>query len=49
MELLCDMGHVEICFGPIGNGVSIGAREVHGLRRRFHWLQNRFGRTQWYT
>jgi hypothetical protein len=49
MELLGDMGHVESCFGPIGDRVSIGAREVHGLRGMFHWLRNRFGRTQWYT
>jgi hypothetical protein len=34
MELLGDMGHVEICFGPIGNGVSIGAREVHGFSQK---------------
>jgi hypothetical protein len=30
MELLGDVGHVESCFSPIGDGVSIGAREVHG-------------------
>jgi hypothetical protein len=42
MELLGDMGHVESCFGPIGDGVSISAREVHGLREMFHWFRNRF-------
>jgi hypothetical protein len=26
MELLCDMGHVESCFGPFGDSVSISAR-----------------------
>jgi hypothetical protein len=26
MELLGDMGHVESCFGPFGDGVCIGAR-----------------------
>jgi hypothetical protein len=49
MELLCDVGHVGSCFGSIGDRVSIGAREVHGLRGVFHWLRNHFGRTQWYT
>jgi hypothetical protein len=26
MELLGDMGHVEYCFGPFGDGVSVSAR-----------------------
>jgi hypothetical protein len=26
MELLGDVGHVESCFGPFGDGVSVGAR-----------------------
>ena len=26
MELLCDMGLVESCFGPFGDSVSVGAR-----------------------
>jgi hypothetical protein len=26
------MGHGESCFGPFRDGVSIGARSVHGLR-----------------
>jgi hypothetical protein len=26
MELLGYMGHVESCFGPFGDGVSVGAR-----------------------
>jgi hypothetical protein len=45
MELLGDVGHVECCFGPIGVRVSIGGREVHGLRGTFHRLTNRFGHT----
>jgi hypothetical protein len=49
MELLCDVGHVGPCFGSIRDRVSIGAREVHGLRGVFHWLRNRFGRSQSYT
>jgi hypothetical protein len=44
MELLCDVGHVGSCFGSIGDGVSIRAREVHGLRGMFHWLGNHIGR-----
>ena len=49
MELLGDTGHVESCFGPFGDGVSVGARQVHGLRQTFHRLRNRFGHTQWYS
>ena len=26
IELLCDVGHVESCFGLFGDGVSVGAR-----------------------
>ena len=26
MKLLGDVGHVESCFGPFGDGVSVGAR-----------------------
>ena len=26
MELLGDVGHVESCFGLVGDGVSVGAR-----------------------
>ena len=26
MELLVDVGHVESCFGPFGDSVSVGAR-----------------------
>ena len=26
MELLCDVGHVESCFGPLGDSVSVDAR-----------------------
>jgi hypothetical protein len=49
MILLGDEAQVESCFGPIGEGVSIGAREVHGLRRTYHRLRNRFGSTRWYS
>jgi hypothetical protein len=33
LQLLCDVGHLESCFGPFGDGVSVGARWVHGLRQ----------------
>jgi hypothetical protein len=26
MELLADVGHVESCFSPFGDSVSVGAR-----------------------
>jgi hypothetical protein len=45
MELPGDVGHVESCFSLIGDGVSIGAREVHGLRGTYHRLRNCFGCT----
>jgi hypothetical protein len=45
MELLGDVGHVESCFGLFGDGVSVGARLVHGLRQMYHKLRNHFGRT----
>jgi hypothetical protein len=45
MELLCDVGHLESCFGPFGDGVSVRARWVHGLRQTYHRLRNHFGRT----
>ena len=42
VELLGDVGHVESYFGPFGNSVSVGARSVHGLRRTYHRLGNRW-------
>jgi hypothetical protein len=32
MELLGDVGHVESRFGPFGDSVSVGARQLHSLR-----------------
>jgi hypothetical protein len=46
MELLGDVDHVKSCLSLIGDGVSIGAREVHGLRETYHRLRNYFGRTR---
>ena len=31
MELLVDVGHVESCFVPFGDSVSVGERYVHVL------------------
>ena len=36
MELLGDTGHVESYFGSFGDGVSVGARKVLGLRQTYH-------------
>jgi hypothetical protein len=49
MELLGDMGQVESHFGPFRDGVSLGARLVHGLRQTYHRVRNHFGRIQWYS
>jgi len=49
MELLHDVCHMESCFGPFGDSVSFGARQVHGLRLMHHRLKNRCGSTQWYS
>jgi hypothetical protein len=48
-RLLGDVGHVKSCFGPFGDGVSVGPRQVHGLRQTYHRLGNRFGRNRWYS
>ena len=42
MELLGDTGHVESRFGPFGDGVSVGARRVQGLRQTYHRLRKSF-------
>jgi hypothetical protein len=47
MELLRDVGHMESCFGPFGDSVSVSARKVHGLRQKYHSLRNHFGHTRW--
>jgi hypothetical protein len=49
MELLGDMGRVESRFIPFGDGVSVGARQMHGLHQTYHRLRNCFGRTRWYS
>ena len=45
MELVGDIGHVESCFGPFGDSVSVRARYMCGLRQMYHRLINQFGRT----
>ena len=49
MEMLGDTGHVESRFGPFGDGVSVGAKQVHGLRQTYHRLRNHFGHNRWYS
>jgi hypothetical protein len=47
MVLLGDDAKVEARYGPIGDGAKLDARYVHGLRRRYHRIENHFGHTQW--
>jgi hypothetical protein len=49
MELLGDVGHGESCFGPFVDGVSVGARQVHGLHQTYHSISNCFRRTRLYS
>ena len=42
MELLGDIGLDESRFGPFGDGVSVGARQVHNLRQTYHRLRKSF-------
>jgi hypothetical protein len=49
MELLGDVGYVESRFSQFGDGVSVSARFVHGLRQMYHRLRNHFGSTGWYS
>ena len=49
MELLADVGRVESLFGLFGDGVSVSARQVHGLRQTYHRLRYRLGRTRWFS
>jgi hypothetical protein len=41
-ELLGDVGNMESRFGTFGDNVSVGARQVHGLRKTYHRLRNLF-------
>jgi hypothetical protein len=42
MELLGDVSHVESRFDLFLDSVSVGARQVLGLRQTYHGLINRF-------
>ena len=43
MVLLGDEAEVEASFGLFGDSANLDARSVHGLRRTYHRLRNRFG------
>ena len=45
MVLLGDEAQVQAHFGLFIDSTSLDARLVHGLRRTYHRLGNRFGRT----
>jgi hypothetical protein len=49
MEHLGDVAHVESRFSPFGDGVSVGARQEHGLCQMYHRVKNRFRRTRSYS
>jgi len=42
MVLLGDEAQLEDRFGPFGDSDNLDARTVHGLRRTYHRLGNRF-------
>jgi hypothetical protein len=46
MELLGDVGKVKARFGPFRDSDNLDARYVHGLRRTYQMLRNRFGHTK---
>jgi hypothetical protein len=43
MVLLGDEAQVEAGFDLFGDSANLDARSVHGMRRRYHSLENRFG------
>ena len=47
MVQLGDEAQVEARFGPFVDSANLDARLEHGLRRNYHRLVNRFGRTRW--
>ena len=44
---LGDEAQVEARFGLLSDSANHGARSVHGLRRTYHRLGNRYGRSRW--
>ena len=47
MVPLGDEALVEARFSRFGDSANHDARLVHGLRRKYHKLENYFGRTRW--
>jgi hypothetical protein len=47
MDLLGDVGQIEVHLGLFGDSVNLDTRYVHGLRRTCNRLRNHFGRTRW--
>ena len=47
MVLLGEEAQVEDRFSPFRDSGNFDARWVHGLRRTYNRLENRFGRTRW--
>ena len=46
MVLLGDEAQVEARFALFGDSANLDRRSVHGLRRTYPRLENRFGRTR---
>jgi hypothetical protein len=49
MEFLDNEAQVEARFGLFGDCANLDTRYVHGLRRTYHRVRNRFRCTQWYS
>jgi hypothetical protein len=49
MVLVGDKVQVDARFGLFGDSANLDVRLVHGLRRTYHRLRNRFGHTRWYS
>jgi hypothetical protein len=49
MEFLADEAQLEARFGTFGDRANLDARYVHGLRRTYYRVRNRFRCTQWYS
>jgi hypothetical protein len=47
MALLGDEAEVEAQFSLDGDSAILDVRWVYDLRRTYHMLRNRFGRTRW--
>ena len=52
MHLMVLLGYeapAEARFDTFRDSANLGETQVHGLRRMYHRLGNRFGRTCWYS